>query len=63
MTVTATLVGSSTRTVATTVTLTLSGHVRLNPDDYAVTTALGSVTIAEGAKSSGYGDTDPYACE
>ena len=53
VTVTATLVGSSTRTTDTTVTLTLSGSAT-DPGDYAVTTALGSVTIAEG-ESSGSG--------
>ena len=53
VTVTATLVGTSTRTVATTVTLTLSGTAA-NPGDYAVTTALGSVTIAAG-QSNGTG--------
>ena len=47
VTVTATLVGDSTRTTATTVTLSLSGAAS-NPDDYAVTTALASLTIPAG---------------
>ena len=50
VTVTATLVGSSTRTTATTVTLTLSGTAA-DPGDYAVTTALASVTIPAGEAS------------
>ena len=53
VTVTATLVGASTLTTATTVSLSLSGTAA-NPGDYAVTTALASVTIPAG-QSSGSG--------
>ena len=44
---------SSTLTTATTVNLTLSGTA-VDPGDYGVTTALGSVTIPAG-QSSGSG--------
>ena len=50
VTVTATLEGSSTLTTATTVTLSLSGTAA-DPGDYAVTTALASVTIPAGEAS------------
>ena len=54
VTVTATLDGASTRTTVTTVTLSLSGTAA-DPGDYAVTTALASVTIAAGQRPVGRG--------
>ena len=61
VTVTATLVGASTLTTATTVSLSLSGTA-VDPGDYAVTTALADVTIPAG-QASGVGDADHDAGE